>query len=257
MATDQPQNTDPRLAEHRRIWDKKASLRSVYADYYQRMADALTGGQSGGDIWLEIGAGAGHSANLLDARFRMDILASPWIDVVGDAHRLPFGDESLDGIALLDVLHHLGDPCGFFEEVARVLKPGGRVAMIDPGITPLSWVFYNFLHEEPVDMRADPMAPAANATEKDPFDGNQAIPTLLFKREEHRIALSDAVPALRSVERRWLSLFAYPLSGGFKGWTLLPAGLVQALLRLEDKLMPFLGMWMAFRIVIVMEKRAP
>jgi SAM-dependent methyltransferase len=205
---------------------------------------------------LEIGAGAGHSTGLMDARFRMDILASPWIDVVGDAHRLPFSDDSLDGIAMLDVLHHLGDPCGFFEEVARVLKPGGRVAMIDPGITPLSWIFYHFLHEEPVDMRADPMAPAANARDKDPFDGNQAIPTLLFKREEHRIALNDAVPALRTVERTWLSLFAYPLTGGFKRWTLLPEGLATGLLRLEDRLMPYLGMWMGFRIVVVMEKRA-
>jgi SAM-dependent methyltransferase len=244
---------DPRLAEHRRLWDKKASLRAVYADYYRRMADALPDD----GVWLEIGAGAGHSAGLLDARLRMDILASPWIDLVGDAHHLPFADASLDGIAMLDVLHHLADPVGFFEEVARVLKPGGRVAMLDPGITPVSWLFYNFLHDEPVEMGADPLAPASDATTKDPFDSNQAIPTLLFKREEHRIALSDAVPALRTVKRDWLSLFAYPLSGGFKGWSLLPERFAAPLLRLEDRLMPYLGLWMAFRIFVVMEKRAP
>lgn len=246
-----PPALDPRLAAHRRVWEKKPSLRAVYADYYARMAAALP---DGGD-WLEIGAGAGHSAGLLDARFRMDILASPWIDLVGDAHRLPFADASLDGIAMLDVLHHLADPVGFFEEVARVLKPGGRIAMIDPGVTPVSWLFYHFLHAEPVAMRADPLAPAANATDKDPFDSNQAIPTLLFRREEYRIALMDAVPALKALRRDWLSLFAYPLCGGFKGWSLLPERLVAPLLRLEDRLLPFLGLWMAFRIVVVLEKR--
>jgi len=242
---------DPRLAAHRRVWEKKPALRAVYADYYRRMAAALP--QEG--LWLEIGAGSGHSEGVLNAHLCMDILESPWIDVVGDAHSLPFADASLDGIAMLDVLHHLGDPARFFAEAARVLRPGGRLVMLDPGITPLSWLFYHFLHEEPVDMKVDPLAPAANATDKDPFDSNQAIPTLLFKREERRIALSDRVPALRTVERAWLSLFAYPLTGGFKSWTLLPARWAEALLRLEDRLLPYLGMWAAFRLLVVMEKR--
>ncbi|MCR9220195.1 MAG: class I SAM-dependent methyltransferase [Alphaproteobacteria bacterium] len=242
---------DPRLAARRAAWERKPALRAVYADYYRRMTDALPDG----GVWLEIGAGSGHSTGLLDARLRMDILESPWIDVVGDAQRLPFADESLDGIALLDVLHHLGDPGRFFEEAARALKPGGRIVLLDPGITPLSWLFYHFLHEETVDMAADPLAPAANADDNDPFESNQAIPTLLFKREEHRIALSDRVPALKTVERRWLSLFAYPLTGGFKRWTLLPEAWVAPLLRLEDRLLPFLGMWAAWRLLVVLEKR--
>lgn len=242
---------DPRLAARRAAWARKPALRAVYADYYRRMADALPDG----GVWLEIGAGSGQSRGLPDARLRMDILASPWVDIVGDAQQLPFADESLDGIALLDVLHHLGDPGRFFAEAARALKPGGRIVLLEPGITPLSWPFHHVLHEHPVDMTADPLAPAANAGDRDPFDGNRAIPTLLFKREEHRIALSDRVPALKTVARRWLSLFAYPLTGGFKRWTLLPEAWVAPLLRLEDRLLPFLGMWAACRLLVVLEKR--
>ncbi|NMM43153.1 class I SAM-dependent methyltransferase [Rhodospirillaceae bacterium KN72] len=244
---------DPRLLAHADVWGRKASLRAVYGDYYFRMLGALPPKGK----YLEIGAGSGHSRDFTKGRdiTRLDILPAPWVDTVADAQSLPFPDESFDGIFLLDVLHHLAEPRKFFEEAARVLRPGGRIAMIEPGITPISWLFYNYLHEEPVDMIADPLADQHYGADKDPFDSNQGIPTLLFRRQEHRIALSEAVPALRTVDRQWLSLFAYPLTGGFKSWSLIPAGLADFLVRLEDRLLPALGLLMAFRLFVVMEKR--
>jgi hypothetical protein len=50
-----------------------------------------------------------------------------------------------------------------------------------------------------------------------------------------------------------MSLFVYPLSGGFKKWSLIPFFLVNFLLRIEKKLTPFLGPLMAFRMIIVIE----
>jgi SAM-dependent methyltransferase len=246
---------DPRLQAHADAWSKKASLRMVYGDYYRRMLDALPADGR----YLEIGAGSGHSRDFTDGMdvTRLDILPAPWVDTVADAQSLPFDDQSFDGLFLLDVLHHLAEPRKFFEEAARVLRPGGKIAMIEPGITPLSWVFYNYLHEEPVIMSAAPLEDQNYGAGKDPFDSNQAIPTLLFRRQEHRIALSEAVPSLRVADRQWLSLFAYPLTGGFKRWTLLPAGLAKRIVAMEDHLLPWLGLLMAFRIFVVMEKRAP
>lgn len=244
---------DPRLTAHSKVWSKKAGLRAVYGDYYRRMLTALP--QEG--AYLEVGAGSGHSQDFtkgLDIT-RLDILPAPWVDAVADAHQLPFPDGCFDGIFMIDVLHHLADPKTFFQEAARVLKSGGRIALIEPGITPLSWVFYNYLHEEPVDISVDPMVKQDYGATKDPFESNQAIPTLLFRREEHRISLSEGVPALRTVSRQWLSLFAYPLSGGFKAWSLLPTSLVDPLLRLEDRLIPWMGSLIGFRLFVVMEKR--
>lgn len=246
---------DPRLVAHGDAWAKKAGLRAVYGDYYRRMLTALPQGGR----YLEVGAGSGHSrdfTNDMDVT-RLDILPAPWVDTVGDAQNLSFQDGTFDGIFLLDVLHHLAEPKCFFEQAARVLKPGGRIAMIEPGITPFSWLFYNFLHEEPVDMSADPLAKQPYGETKDPFESNQAIPTLLFRRQEHRIALNEAVPGLRTVDRQWLSLFAYPMTGGFKRWSLLTGGMAERLIRLEERLLPGLGLMMAFRLFVVMEKRAP
>ena len=151
----------------------------------------------------------------------------PGIDVVADAHRLPFPGGYFSGVVMLDVLHHLERPIEFLSEASRVLRPGGRLAMIEPAMTPIARRFYQNFHEEPVDMSADPFAPVAIDPDRDPFDANQAIPSLLFTSAAARSRLEAVVPSLRVTRVGWLSLFAYPLSGGFQNWSLMPAALVR------------------------------
>jgi SAM-dependent methyltransferase len=51
----------------------------------------------------------------------------PGIDVrVGDAHALPFPDQSFDAVAMNFGALHLSDPTRAFREAHRVLGPGGR-----------------------------------------------------------------------------------------------------------------------------------
>ena len=240
---------DPRLAEHRDAWNRKASLRAVYGDFHRRLLDACPRGRL-----LEIGSGSGHLKELAPDVVLIDILPSPWVDAVADAHCLPFADASFSGVVMIDVLHHLERPAEFLAEVARVLRPGGRLAMIEPAITPLSWPFYHFVHEEPVDLSIDPFDLTERVQGRDPFDANQAIPTLLFCRARGRERLARLFHGLRILVREWLSLFAYPLTGGFKPWSLIPARAVAPALRLEKVLSPVLGRVMAFRVFVVLER---
>jgi len=78
---------------------------------------------------------------------------------------------------------------------------------------------------------------------------------LMFTTAAARARLEQMVPelAIKSVE--WLSLFAYPLSGGFKPWCLWLAALVTPMLRLEDVLLPALGPFFGFRLFVVLERR--
>ncbi|MBI2050354.1 MAG: class I SAM-dependent methyltransferase [Parcubacteria group bacterium] len=46
-------------------------------------------------------------------------------DIVGDIHHLPFGDASQEAILCLAVLEHVENPTQAFQEMFRVLKPGG------------------------------------------------------------------------------------------------------------------------------------
>lgn len=52
---------------------------------------------------------------------------------VYDGHRLPLADASLDRIVCFDAFHHVKDQAGTLAEFARVLRPGGRAAMLEPG----------------------------------------------------------------------------------------------------------------------------
>ena len=157
---------------------------------------------------------------------------------------------------MMDVLHHLERPRLFFAEAARVLAPGGRLIMSEPAITPVSWIAYHYFHPEPVLLDADPLAEGALDPARDPFDANQAAPTLLFGRGRRgQAAFARLFPEFTTLETRLTSLFAYPLTGGFRPWCLLPAGAVGGLLKLEEVLLPVLGRLMAFRLFVVLERQ--
>jgi len=236
------------LLGYRDIWQKKPVLRALYGDYHRRMAAACSPG-----LTLEIGGGAGHLKELREDVLSSDIQLAPWLDLVADAQALPLADASLDNIVMLDVLHHVERPRRFFEEAQRCLRPGGRIVLLEPAMTPLSTLLYRFGHPEPVDMAADPLTDESPTPERDPYDANQAIPTLLFRRTPKRFARLFPELVLRRADL--LSLFAFPLSGGFRPWSLVPAALIPPLLALESALLPLLGPLMAFRLLVVIERR--
>jgi SAM-dependent methyltransferase len=235
------------LEQYRNRWIRKHALRKVYQDLYKRIAAACLPGTS-----LEVGAGIGNLELQIDDLLRIDIQKSPGIHVVADAHFLPFGNDKFSNVILFDVLHHLECPLIFLAEAERVLTPGGRIIMIEPGITPLSRLLYSLGHEEPVDMTWNPRVPCKPSSVKDPYESNQAIPTLLFKKFPH--VLGESAISLNILEIRWLSLFSYPLSGGFKKWSLIPGFMVPPVLKIEERLLPLLGGMMAFRLFIVLGK---
>jgi SAM-dependent methyltransferase len=241
---------DVRLAEHRRVWESKPTLRAVYADYHRRLEAACPPGPL-----LDIGGGSAHFKSYRKSVTSLDVLPFPGIDVVADAHEMPIPDGHFAGIVMLDVLHHLQRPLDFFCEAARVLQPGGRLAMIEPGMSVIARQFYQRFHQEPVDMAADAFAEGLRQSGDDPFDSNQALPTLLFGTRQARARFERVVPALKIVSNDWMSLFVYPLSGGFKPWCLWPASLTKPGLRLERVLLPCLGPLLAFRLMTVLEKR--
>jgi ArsR family transcriptional regulator len=99
---------------------------------------------------LDIGTGTGRVLELLAPRIRhglgvdasksMLALARARLASAAFAHctvrladmyRLPLADASFDTAVLQMVLHYAEDPAGVLEEAARVLRPGGRLIVID------------------------------------------------------------------------------------------------------------------------------
>lgn len=239
--------TEKNSDDYRKIWHEKPVLRRIYTDFYRRIISASRSGRT-----LEIGGGSGNLKSFSSDVISTDIVPEGWLDAAADAQALPFAAGSFANIVAVDVLHHIERPRRFLAEVDRVLQPGGRLILLEPAITPVSRLFYHLFHPEPVILDADPLAAGPLSPDRDPFDANQAIPTLLFGR--FRKQLQQAFPGLDIVHLERLGLFAYPLSGGFRPWCLLPGSCVGILLRLEQRVTPLVGWLMAFRLFVVMQK---
>jgi hypothetical protein len=102
----------------------------------------------------------------------------------------------------------------------------------------------------------DPLAawPPASREPKDPFDSNQATPTLMFCRGRgQRFARMFPGLAVTRVER--LAGLSYPATGGLSRRPLLPLPLWRALWALENRLPEFVFRLIGFRVLVVLERR--
>jgi SAM-dependent methyltransferase len=238
-----------RFEQHRRAWDTDEALRTLYGRWYGLVREKLPPHELG--PWLELGSGPGFAKNVIPELELSDVVGAPWLQHELDAEQLPFEGGSLGALVLFDVLHHLPHPARFLAEAVRTLRPGGRVVMCEPYVSPVSYPVYRFIHEERCDMSVDPLAEAAG-TGGDPFEGNQAIPTLLLRRREE---LERRFPQLRIAGFQRFAGLAYPASGGFGRRTLLPMRLWKALLAIEDRLPDAAFRLIGFRMLAVLERQ--
>jgi len=105
---------------------------------------------TGDELLLDVAAGTGHAARQLAPSVRAAIALDATkamlrtgkahaehagltnvAFVQGDAAALPFEDGSFDVVVSRFAVHHFADPAAPIGEMARVLRPGGRIAVAD------------------------------------------------------------------------------------------------------------------------------
>lgn len=239
------------LLRHRRVWNHKPVLRRIYnEEFFGRMLSF----RKPEGLSVEVGAGPGFFKMLFPDAISTDLVWSEWLDTVADAQALPFQSSSVSNLFGLDVLHHVAAPMKFLQEAQRILSPGGRLILVEPWVTPFSYLIYRYLHQEGCDFSAVPWnQDGERAREKKALEGNPAIPYLLFG-PSHRSRTLASLPLLSPVAAEPFCLFAYLLSAGFKPFNLLPEFLYSLVSRFERTTLPLWRRVAALRILLVLEK---
>ena len=122
-----------------------------------------------GDRLLDLGAGAGRhafeamrrgaivtaldadAAEVKDVTWVMKELEGDGSALVGNALELPFGDGTFDRVIAAEVLEHIPEDRGAIAELARVLRPGGTMAVTVPRWWPelVTWAISDDYHNKP------------------------------------------------------------------------------------------------------------
>jgi demethylmenaquinone methyltransferase/2-methoxy-6-polyprenyl-1,4-benzoquinol methylase len=102
-----------------------------------------------GDVVLDVATGTGLVARALRVQYGCEVVgldrsadmlrAAAARDghiplVRGRAESLPFPDESFDHLTFTYLLRYVDDPAATLRELARVVRPGGRIAALDFGV---------------------------------------------------------------------------------------------------------------------------
>jgi SAM-dependent methyltransferase len=166
-------------------------------------------------------------------------------------HSLPFPDARFGAVIGVDCLHHFARPGVALGEIARVLRPGGRLALCEPWGGVLARLFYTYLHHEDCFVPADPFG-AAFGDDKPPMDGNAILPKLVLN--DLPCELARLCPSLNRLLVRPFGLFGYLLTGGFQGWGF-PAPVIRTLAAIERRMPQGVMRHLGLRALFVFEKR--
>jgi SAM-dependent methyltransferase len=230
------------VSRHRKIWAARPELRSVYQDWFNQLLRCVDGLHP----IVEIGSGPGFFKEYFPRLISTDVVPSVYIDVLSDACSLPFRPGTVGAFVMVDVLHHLARPLEFVAEVARALRPGGRLAMIEPWITGPSYLLYRYFHHEDCSLKVDLRRPF-NDLGKKAFNGNAAIPFKLLKQSK------AGVPPLRLIQADPFLGLPYLATLGFRSARPVPQTLIRIAEACERLLSP-IRRFGATRIVIAWER---
>jgi len=238
-----PLDTPESTLFNREIILHKKFLNRLYTEWYKQLIRRAEDCPHG--IFLEIGSGGGFMKNMFSQVVTSDILDLPLVDLVCSAEQLPFEDNSLSCIMMLNVFHHIPKPYLFLEEAQRCLVPGGKILMIEPANSSWGRFIYKHFHHEPFDPNADreinPGNPVSNS--------NQALPYIYFERDMKYF--NEQFQKLQLNEIQYHTPFLYLVSGGLSRKAFLPPfmhGTVNFLERLLSPLNKQLGMFCTVEI---------
>jgi len=211
---DIPLDAPERTILHKKIILSKPFLKSLYEDWYSTFVKEMNNLPSGKVV--ELGSGGGFLKELIPSVISSDILELPSNDITFSALDMPFENNSISGLFMVDTFHHLPDAQVFLTEANRVLKPNGKLIMVEPANSFFGRLIYKNLHHEPFNPEGSWQIPDSG-----PMTGaNGAAPWIVFVRDKN--LFHAQFPQLEIQLITYHTPFRYLLSGGVSFKQLVP-----------------------------------
>ena len=242
---------DLRLIEsgHRK-WSNSCALRQVYGACFSAMEQQAAKGPA-----LELGSGIGAMKRVVPDLVTSDIIQTPYVDIVASAYDLDALQRRWATVYAFDVLHHLREPFTFFASAARVLKPGGRIVILEPAATLSGRWFYKMFHHEPMRIHQLHAPYVFPSDDESGAFANMGLGWVLFVRDRAMVESKLADMGLQLMTVRFRDGLAYAATGGFSAPQLLPTWLIRFLLKIEKCLPQSCWQYLGLRMMIVLEKK--
>src|SRR5579859_5972941 len=132
------------LQLHRSLIENKYILKEIYKKFYLEFKNTKV---PKGKI-LELGSGGGFLKKVLPNIITSDVVKGEGIDKVFFGEKMPFRNNSLSAIFMLNVFHHIKNPAKALFEMERCLKKGGKIVMVEPYNSFWSRFIYTNFHNE-------------------------------------------------------------------------------------------------------------
>ncbi len=229
------------LLNHYRVIRQKKFLKKIYIDFYKQLKKTKL---PKGSI-VEIGSGAGFIKEIIPNVVTSDVIKGPGIDKVFFADNMPFKTNSVAAFFMIDVLHHIKDSEKALREMARCLKPNGKLVMIEPYKSWWSHIIYKYFHPE----RFDPNANWKVTGSGRMSDSNTALPWIIFVRDRKIFEKKFPEFSINKIEPH--TPLRYLISGGLSTIQLLPSIMYTQVLSLEKFLSPlnnYIGMFVTIEL---------
>ena len=239
---------DERIRAHTEILRKKPKLQILFDENFHRMESLARLFFHAEGLKIELGSGAASMKKNDSSIQTSDIVASIYNDLTLDAQNMQLEDSSVAIFFAQNVFHHFNDPEKFFDELMRVLKPGGGIVILEPYFGPLAQIIYkNFIPGETFDKTQTSWA----SDHKGPMIGaDQALSYIVFNRDKKKFQTlyPNLEISFTCVQNNYLR---YIFSGGLNFHKLLPDAFDPILRLFEFMLTPFNSLFGIHQIIVL------
>ena len=225
----------------------KPFLRQLYGEWYEVFIAEMENLPDGTRI--ELGSGGSFFKLMEPSVISTDSLPFPTNDLTFSPLSMPFNSDSVSGIFMIDTFCQIPDTHAFLTEAQRVLKPGGKIIMVEPACSVWGRVANRWFCQKSFDRSGAWPNPLSAAYKR----VNSALTWIVFERDRSRFEGDFPGLALQSVD--YHTPLRYFLGGGNRfGSALVPRSSYPFFCRADEWLSKHSQQWSMF-VTVTLEKK--